>query len=70
MTCFTLTLWFLLSLSSDKFPLTQIHAFIESGLQDASLGQSLFLGQLVPVELGQPTLVRDGKAPQQEFLEQ
>lgn len=60
----TLTLWFLLSPSSDKFPLTQICALIESGLQDVSPGQSLFLGWLVPMELAQPTPVCDGKAPQ------
>lgn len=68
MACSTLTLWFLLSPSSDKFPLTQIRASIESGLQDVSLGRSLSLGQLIPVELGQLTLVCSGKAPWEEFL--
>lgn len=65
MACFTLTLWFLLSPSSDKFPLTQICAFIESGLQDASLGQSLFLGRL-----SQLTPENHGKASGEGVLKQ
>lgn len=68
MAYFTLTLWFLLSPFSDKFPLTQICVLIESGLQNVSPGRSPFLGQLVPVELGLPTLARDGQAPREEFL--
>lgn len=70
MACSTLTLWFLLSPSSDKFPLTQIRTSIESGLQDVSLRRRLSLGQLIAVELGQPTLVCRGKTPWEEFLKQ